>query len=299
MFVSKKGTGRNEKMESVSINSYAKINLGLDVTGLLPNGYHTVKMVMQNISLCDSLHFKTIKPQKIMLKTNVPYLPVNENNIVYAAIKCYKEKFGIDTGIMADIVKRIPVSAGMAGGSGNAAATLLAMNKMFGNRASKEELQQMGVSLGADVPYCLMGGTALAEGIGEILTPLPKPPVAKILIVKPNISVSTKMVYSELKLDETLVHPDIDGIIECIRQKDLKGMCDRLGNVLEDVTVKLYPVIEDIKREMLENGAEGALMSGSGPTVFGLFREKETAEQLYYKFKKGKYASSTFLCDFV
>lgn len=286
-------------MDSFSINSYAKINLGLDVTGVLPNGYHTVKMVMQNISLCDSLHFKKIKPQKIMLKTNVPYLPVNENNIVFGAIKCYKEKYGIDTGVMANIVKRIPVSAGMAGGSGNAAVTLLAMNKLFGNRASQEELMEMGLSLGADVPFCLMGGTALAEGIGEKLTPLPKPPAAKVLIVKPPISVSTKMVYAELKPDNELEHPDIDGIISCIEQGDLSGMCGRLGNVLEDVTVRLYPVIDEIKQKMLENGAEGALMSGSGPTVFGLFREKETAEKLYFEFKKGKFASTTFLCDFI
>lgn len=286
-------------MDSFSINSYAKINLGLDVTGVLPNGYHTVKMVMQNISLCDSLHFKKIKPQKIMLKTNVPYLPVNENNIVFGAIKCYKEKYGIDTGVMANIVKRIPVSAGMAGGSGNAAVTLLAMNKLFGNRASQEALMEMGLSLGADVPFCLMGGTALAEGIGEKLTPLPKPPAAKVLIVKPPISVSTKMVYAELKPDNELEHPDIDGIISCIEQGDLSGMCGRLGNVLEDVTVRLYPVIDEIKQKMLENGAEGALMSGSGPTVFGLFREKETAEKLYFEFKKGKFASTTFLCDFI
>ncbi len=286
-------------MDSVSINSYAKINLGLDVTGIREDGYHNVKMVMQTISLCDSLVFKKIKVPKIILKTNLPYLPVNSNNIVYAAIQSYMDEYGIDCGVMATINKRIPVAAGMAGGSGNAAATLIAMDRLFGYKTDMTRMMEIGLKLGADVPYCIMGGTALAEGIGEKLTRLPAPPKAKILIVKPGINVSTKSVYTALDSKENLTHPDIDGIVSAMKKNDLNGMCGLLGNVLEEVTAELYPEIKSIKESMLAQGAAGALMSGSGPTVFGLFEDKETAEKAYYSFKNGKYSSSSFLCDYV
>lgn len=286
-------------MNHISIKSYAKINLGLDVTGVLDNGYHTVKMVMQTISLHDSLYFEKRTTPKIILKTNLNYLPVNSKNLVYAAIQLFRETYHISNGVYANVVKKIPVAAGMAGGSGNAAATLIAMNRLFEKNISVEELMELGLKLGADVPYCLMGGTALAEGIGEKLAPLPAPPDAKILIVKPDLSISTQMVYQNLVLDETTVHPDIDFTINAIRNGNLRDMCGSLGNVLENVTVQLHPEIEEIKKEMLSLGAAGSLMSGSGPTVFGIFDNEPDATKAFSHFKQSKYEANTFLCDFI
>ena len=284
---------------TLSINSYAKINLGLDVLGVLPTGYHTLKMIMQTVSLYDTLYFEISDEPGIHLSINLPYLPTDQNNLIYKAISLFKEKYGITDGIRCTVTKRIPVAAGLAGGSGNAAAALKAMDTLFDTHLSLKELSELGLKLGADVPYCLMGGTALAEGIGEVLTPLPAPPDAKVLIVKPKVSVSTKEVYTSLHLDETTVHPDIDACIDALKTGSLKKLCDNLGNVLEDVTVKLHPCILDIKSKMLDSGADGALMSGSGPSVFGLFSDEEKAKGAYDLFKTmPEYADNTFLCDF-
>ena len=286
-------------MTRISVKSYAKINLGLDVTGILPNGYHTLRMIMQTITLSDSLFFEKRTDPKIILKTNLPFLPVNEKNIVYQAIKLFKETQRISGGMYCTVTKRIPVAAGMAGGSGNAAATLKAMDALYNTNLSLEKLCEMGVKLGADVPYCLMEKTALASGIGDVLEPLPAPPKAKILIVKPMVSVSTKDVYSRLILDENTVHPDIDSCVAAIREGDLKKLCANLGNVLENVTITLHPVIADIKKKMLSLGADGSLMSGSGPSVFGLFSDETKAEAAFKHFSStGEYAHNTFLCDF-
>lgn len=289
----------NNAMNHISIKSYAKINLGLDVTGVLDNGYHTVKMVMQTISLYDSLYFEKRKTPGIVLRNNLSYLPVNEKNLVYAAIRLFRETYHISNGVYANLVKKIPVAAGMAGGSGNAAATLIAMNRLFDKNVPLEELMELGLKLGADVPYCLMGGTALAEGIGEILTPLQAPPQAKILIVKPDLSISTQMVYQNLTLDGNTVHPDIDATMAAIKAGNLKDMCASLGNVLEDVTVRLHPEIAEIKQKMTDLGAAGSLMSGSGPTVFGIFEEEQSAAEAFRHFKQTGYEANTFLCDFV
>ena len=287
-------------MTRKTIKSYAKINLGLDVLGTLPNGYHSLKMIMQTISLYDSLYFEKRKDSKIVLKTNLAYLPVNEKNIVYQAIKLFMDTMGISGGIYASITKRIPVAAGMAGGSGNAAAALKAMNELFGTHLSIQELSTMGVRLGADVPYCLMGGTAISEGIGDILTPLPAPPKAKVLIVKPRISVSTKEVYTQLNIDDTTRHPNMEACIEAIRTGSLTALCNNLGNVLESVTVRMHPVISEIKAEMLQLGARGSLMSGSGPTVFGLFDNEELSIRAFNHYRSvPEYSSGTFLCDFI
>ena len=286
-------------MTHTTIRSYAKINLGLDVTGTLPNGYHSLKMIMQTISLNDTLYFEKRKKNTISLKTNLPYLPTNEKNIVFQAIKLFKDTMHIYDGIFCTVTKHIPVAAGMAGGSGNAAAALKAMDRMFGTHLNTEQLCEMGVKLGADVPYCITGGTALAEGIGDILTPLPSPPHAKILIVKPPVSVSTKDVYKSLELSENTVHPDIEKCISAIKTGSLKNLCDNLGNVLEDVTIKLHPTIADIKNKMKEMGAAGSLMSGSGPTVFGLFEDENAAKSAFEHFLSIEdYRRSTFLCDF-
>ena len=209
-------------MNRISIKSYAKINLGLDVTGTLPNGYHTVKMIMQTISLCDSLFFEKRKDSKIVFQTNLPYLPVDERNLAYKAIKLFQERTGLSFGICCRLTKHIPVAAGMAGGSGNAAATLIALNSLFQTELSEQELMDLGLKLGADVPYCILGKTALAEGIGEKLSLLPSPPKVKILIVKPSVSVSTKDVYTGLELDENTVHPDIDACIDALKENSLK-----------------------------------------------------------------------------
>ena len=286
-------------MNHISIKSYAKINLGLDVLGTLPNGYHELKMIMQTITLSDNLFFEKRKDNRIILKTNLPFLPVNEKNIVYQAVKLFMDTMHISSGIYCTVTKHIPVAAGMAGGSGNAAAALKAMDALFGTKLGADELASLGVKLGADVPYCLMGNTALAEGIGDVLTPLPAPPKAKVLIVKPMVSVSTKEVYTNLVLDENTKHPNIDACISAIRSGSLKDLCDNLGNVLEDVTVKLHPCIAEIKSKMIELGANGSLMSGSGPSVFGLYSDENKAEDAYMYFKAtSEYGRNTFLCDF-
>ena len=286
-------------MKSLTVSSYAKINLGLDVLGVLPNGYHTLKMIMQSVTLSDSLYFEKTSGSDIKLRTNLPYLPTNEKNIVYKAIALFKEKYGVSDGINCTIEKHIPVAAGLAGGSGNAAAALKAMDTLFDTRLSAEELASDGLKLGADVPYCLLGGTALAEGIGDILTPLPAPPPATVLIVKPKVSVSTKEVYTSLDLNENTKHPDIDACVAAIKAGSLKDLCNNLGNVLEDVTVKLHPCISDIKEKMLTMGAAGSLTSGSGPSVFGLFEDKRKAKAAYDLFKgMPEYSLNTFLCNF-
>ena len=215
------------------------------------------------------------------MSTNLAFLPTNENNLVYKAAALLKEEFDIGDGIDVKLHKHIPVAAGMAGGSTDAAAVLYGMNRIFDLGLSKEDLMTRGVKLGADVPYCIMRGTALAEGIGEKLSALPPMVKCPVLIAKPQIGVSTKFVYENLKLDENTVHPDIDRLVEDIRRKDLAAITSDMGNVLETVTIPNYPVIAEIKEHMMEHGAAGAMMSGSGPTVFGLFDDKEKAVAAY------------------
>ena len=264
-------------MEQCVRKAYAKINLGLDVIGVLENGYHEVKMVMQTVGIHDVLTLQKI-PTGIVVTTDNGELPTDENNLIYKSAKLMIEKYDIQEGVRIHLDKNIPIAAGMAGGSTDAAATFIGMNELFELGATEAELRQLGVKVGADVPYCIMGGTALAEGIGEKLTRLPSPPDCYLLIAKPDINVSTKYVYEHLDAEGVEKHPDIDGMIEALQQENLDGVIARLGNVLESVTVKKYPIIEEIKQNMLENGAEGSLMSGSGPTVFGIFRDKETAD---------------------
>ena len=235
-------------MDKIQLKALAKINLGLDVLRRREDGYHEVKMIMQTIGLHDDLEIRKTKTPGIQVKTNLYYLPTNENNLVYKAAKLLMDEFQIQDGVSIQLKKRIPVAAGMAGGSSD-------------------------VRLGADVPYCIQRGTALAEGIGEKLSVLPPMPKCTILIAKPGISVSTKFVYENLHANDLKPeqHPDVDSMIEAMRQKDLGLLCSRMGNVLETVTIPAYPVINEIKRTMMDNGAIGSMMSGSGPTVFGIF----------------------------
>ena len=284
-----------DKMNEISIKAYAKINLGLDVIRRREDGYHELKMIMQTINLYDSLTLTATEEPGIDLHINLSSLPCNENNLVVKAARLMMDTYGITQGVKIELLKHIPIAAGMAGGSADAAATLKAMNELFHLGASKEDLMRLGVTLGADIPYCIMEGTALSEGIGELLTPLKAMPSCHILIVKPNVNVSTKYVYQNLKLDETTIHPDIDGMVASIQKNDLHGIVDRLGNVLETVTIPRHPKVEEIKKEMLSMGALGSLMSGSGPTVFGIFKNYTSAKRCYDAFKKGPYKSQTFL----
>ena len=265
-------------MDKMELKALGKINLGLDVLGRRENGYHDVRMVMQTVYLYDQIVITKTKQPGVKAETNLFYLPVDENNLACRAAKML-----------------IPVSAGMAGGSADAAAVLFGVNKMFGLGLSMTELEERGVKLGADVPYCLMRGTVLAEGIGEKLTPLLACPKCFVLLAKPPISVSTKMVYEKLDALEITEHPDIDGILNGLARKNIHKVAECMGNVLEQVTIPVYPVIEQIKNVMKEGGAMNAMMSGSGPTVFGLFEDRQSAKRAAQKIKEQKLAKQVYV----
>lgn len=282
-------------MNVIKLKAYGKINLGLDVVGKRDDGYHEVRMIMQTVNVFDRIEIRKIKSQDIKIKTNLYYLPTNEDNLVYKSAKILMEEFGITHGIAIDLKKYIPVAAGMGGGSSDAAAVLFGVNKMFGLGLSIDELMQRGVKLGADVPYCLLRGTVLAEGIGEKLTPLPPMPNCSVVIAKPNVSVSTKKVYGNLKVEELKSHPDIDGMVEAIKNNDLYGVADRLENVLETVTVTEHKVIGELKEFMMEHKALNALMSGSGPTVFGLYDDEKAAKKVCEALRKKKLVKQLYV----
>ena len=284
-------------MDKMELKALGKINLGLDVLGKRPDGYHDVRMVMQTIYLYDQITITKRKESGIGLSTNLFYLPVNENNLAYRAAKLLMDEFEIRSGVDIFLEKHIPVAAGMAGGSSNAAAVLYGINRMFDLGLSMEELMKRGVSLGADVPYCIMRGTVLAEGIGEILTPLPPMPRCQIVVAKPPVSVSTKMVYEKIDSRRIVEHPDIDGIIEGLKEGDVTKIASRMGNVLEQVTVEEYPVIDKIKKLMNEGGAKGAMMSGSGPTVFGIFTQKSLAKKAALKIRQAGLAKHVYVTN--
>lgn len=284
-------------MDKIQLKALAKINLGLDVLRRREDGYHEVKMIMQTIGLHDDLEIRKTKTSGIQVKTNLYYLPTNENNLVYKAAKLLMDEFQIRDGVSIQLKKRIPVAAGMAGGSSDGAAVLWGINQMYGLGLSMQALMERGVRLGADVPYCIQRGTALAEGIGEKLSVLPPMPKCTILIAKPGISVSTKFVYENLHANDLKPeqHPDVDSMIEAMRQKDLGLLCSRMGNVLETVTIPAYPVINEIKRTMMDNGAIGSMMSGSGPTVFGIFDSPVAAKQAVKAVRAAKLAKQICL----
>lgn len=265
--------------------SYAKINLTLDVLGRRENGYHDVEMIMQTVSLFDLLIIdKTHGP--ISVKTNLSYLPDNDKNIAYKAAKLFFDYTKIKSSVKIMIHKNIPVSAGLAGGSGNAAAVLCALDKLYGTELPVEELMKLGASLGADVPYCIMGGTAIASGIGEILTPIESMKKTHILLVKPPVSISTAAIYEEIDSAEILKHPDTLAMRRAIADSDIRLISENLCNVMESVTEKQCPVIGEIKKKMLLSGAKGALMSGSGPTVFGIFDNYAKAKRSHDSFSR-------------
>ena len=268
--------------------SYAKINLTLDVLGKRDNGYHDVKMLMQTTSLFD-LVIVDKADSEITVSTNLKYLPNNDKNIAYQAVLAFLDYTKIRGGAKIIIHKNIPVAAGLAGGSSNAAAVLVALDMLYNTGLTDAELVKIGATLGADVPYCIIGGTQLASGIGEILTPAPPLPDCHILLVKPPVNISTKLIYEEIDEAEITNHPDTDGMIKALNSGDLYEISKKLSNVMETVTQEKEPQIRGIKEKMLKNGALGALMSGSGPTVFGIFddykKAKESADSFYYQFR--------------
>ena len=289
--------------DHLDLKAYAKINLGLDVVRKREDGYHEVRMIMQTVNLYDRIEMDRTEDGVIRTETNLPFVPDGEGNLAWRAAKLLLDEKGIKDGVTIKIRKYIPVAAGMAGGSTDAAAVIFGVNKMFGLGLSIKELMERGVKLGADIPYCLMRGTALSEGIGEELTPLPQIPQCQVLIAKPGISVSTKVVYEsldamELKQED---HPDIDGMIEAINRQNIHEIAGKFGNVLELVTAGKYPVIGEIEQVMKEEGAVNAMMSGSGPTVFGLFTNPQAAQNAYEKLRYGdasKLAKQVYLTNF-
>lgn len=255
-------------------DAHAKINLGLDVLRKREDGYHEVKMIMQMVDLHDTLSFEELNSDEIVIESNSGKLPLDEHNLIYKAARVFFEEIGRTFGVKIYLEKRIPIAAGMAGGSTDAAATFIALNELANHPLSMDRLLEISVKVGADVPYCIMGGTALSEGIGEVLTKLSDVPTAHVLIAKPDIDVSTAFVYKNLKASELKMHPDIDGMRQAIENADLIGITDRMANVLETVTIPAYPIIGDIKQSCIEKGAINSLMSGSGPTVFAIFDDE-------------------------
>lgn len=274
-------------MDRIDLQANAKINLTLDVLRKRDDGYHELKMIMQTVSLFDNISLRKTD-EGVSLKSNLRYLPTDKRNIAYAAAELFLEKAEIKSGVNINIKKTIPVAAGLAGGSTDAATVLVGMNKLFGKVFSEKELLEMGAMLGSDVPFCIGGGCALCEGRGEVLTQLPDLPTTTFLIVKPAVRVSTAEVYSNLRVDKLTEHPDTDGVIDAIRKGDQEAVAVRMFNVLETVTVAKHPEIKRIKQEMIELGATGSVMSGSGPTVIGLFTDRKAANDAIIAMRKNR-----------
>lgn len=285
-------------MEKIELKAYGKINLGLDVIRKRPDGYHDLDMIMQMVDVYDDIVITKNKTGKIEVKTDTAVLSNGKDNLAYMAAKMLMDEFKIKDGVNIYINKRIPIAGGMAGGSSDCATTLMGINQLFELGLSKEELMERGVKLGADVPYCVLGGTAIARGIGEVLIPLPAPADCHVIIAKPPVSVSTAYVYGHIKPLEITKRPDIEAMAQSIKDGDLKKMASLIYNVMEDVTVGEYPIISEIKQVMLDNGALNSIMSGSGPTVFGLFDDKEKAQQCVKTLEEKGLTQQLYLTKF-
>ena len=279
------------------LRAFAKINLGLDILRKREDGYHEVRMIMQTIQMYDVLEMKKVKKPGISLSVNYPYIPSDERNLVYKAAKLLMDEFQVKEGVDIRLEKFIPVAAGMAGGSSDAAAAMVGINHLFKLGLSEKDLMDRAVNIGADVPYCIMRGTALAEGIGEKLTRIAQVPDCYVLIGKPGIGVSTKTAYESLQLDKIQSHPDIDGMIRDIENGNLLAMTDKMGNVFESGIIGKYPVIGEIKDLMEANGALKAMMSGSGPTVFGIFDDREKMETAAAVLRQSNLAKTVFATE--
>ncbi len=274
-------------LDKMIIKTHPKINISLDVLSKRPDGYHELRMIMQSLAIYDSVSIELTKNAEIEVGTSVKYLPNDKSNIAYKAAALFIEYFNIkNTGVKIFIEKNIPVAAGMAGGSCNAAGVLKALNKMTGINADDKTLMEIGVKIGADVPYCIYGKTALAEGIGEILTPIKQFPETTVCLAKPDMSVSTAEVFKSLDAKKITAHPDTKGIIDAIENGDIYAVSKRMYNVLETVTAKKHTIINNLKSIMLDYGALGTIMTGSGPTVFGLFENEKQAQKATEELKK-------------
>ncbi|WP_448902629.1 4-(cytidine 5'-diphospho)-2-C-methyl-D-erythritol kinase [Eubacterium sp.] len=289
-------------MDKIELKAYGKINIGLDVIKKREDGYHDLDMIMQTVGVYDDVIISKedgTKTCEIEVSTDADILPNDKGNLAFMAAKVLMEAYDIKTKVKIHINKRIPIAGGMAGGSADCAAVLRGVNQLFQLGLSYEQLQEYGVKLGADVPYCIVGGTKRAQGIGEILTDLPTPPKCYVIIAKPDAFVSTKFVYSHIRPAQIENHPDIDGIIESIKAGDLYGMCEKIANVMEDVTIPEYPIIQKVKDILKSNGAVNALMSGSGPTVFGIYDDEEKAKQSMDALSGKEFVSQLYLTEFI
>ena len=288
-------------MQQITIHANAKINLALDVLNRRPDGYHTVRMIMQSLALCDTLTLRKSDTAGIVLHAQNPHhfpdVTWDEHNLIYKAAKLFFDTYPVEGGVQITIDKQIPSAAGLAGGSSDAAATLKGLNQLFEKNLSIEELKELGLKLGADVPYCIQLGTTLSEGIGEVLTPLTPAPALYCTLVKPETAVSTKYVYEHLDL-QNAKHPDIDSALTAIESSNIRLLCDNLENILEPVARTLCPEIAEIEEKLKEFGALGACMSGSGPTVFGLFTDGNAAIEAAEFFLDHGYAERSFVTKF-
>lgn len=266
----------------MEVRAYAKLNLTLDVLGKRPDGYHEMRMIMQSVALADILTLEEIGGEELRVRTNLHFLPSNEKNLAAQAVLRWREARGEKPfrGLDIAIEKRIPVCAGMAGGSSDAAAILRALNQMEHRPLPPEELARIGERVGSDVPYCVLGGTALAEGRGELLTPLPALPQCWVVLCKPEFSISTPALFAKIDSVKLRCRPDTQGAIAALEAGDLHGVARRMYNVFEDALPERQRArVNDIKNALIQSGALGASMSGTGPTVFGLFDSESTAQQ--------------------
>mgnify|MGYP000932594656 FL=1 len=289
-------------MDKIELKAYGKINIGLDVIRKREDGYHDLDMIMQTVGVYDDVIISRedgTQTYEIEVSTDADVLPNDKGNLAFMAAKVLMEAYDIKAKVKIHINKRIPIAGGMAGGSADCAAVLRGVNQLFQLGLTDEQLQEYGVKLGADVPYCIVGGTKRAQGIGEILTDLPTPPKCYVIIAKPDAFVSTKFVYSHIRPAQIENHPDIDGIIESIKAGDLYGMCEKIANVMEDVTIPEYPIIQKVKDILKSNGAVNALMSGSGPTVFGIYDDEEKAKQSMDALSGKEFVSRLYLTKFI
>ena len=268
----------------MKVKAYAKINLTLDITGKRKDGYHLLRMIMQNVDVYDEIEIEKIQ-SGIIIEADKNYIPTDERNLAYKAAKIFMDEFNISEGVKIKITKNIPVAAGMAGGSTDAAAVLKAMQDLFEINVSESKLMEVGLKLGADIPFCLKGGTALCEGIGEIITPLKPFKDHMLVIVKPNFGLSTKDVYKDIDIQKIFKHPKTEEVIQAIEENDVAFVSENLMNVLENVSLKKHKILREIKNIMLNQGALGALMTGSGPTIFGIFEDEGKAEKTYEYFE--------------
>lgn len=289
-------------MDKIELKAYGKINIGLDVIRKREDGYHDLDMIMQTVGVYDDVIISRedgTQTYEIEVSTDADILPNDKGNLAFMAAKVLMEAYDIKSKVKIHINKRIPIAGGMAGGSADCAAVLRGVNQLFQLGLTDEQLQEYGAKLGADVPYCIVGGTKRAQGIGEILTDLPTPPKCYVIIAKPDAFVSTKFVYSHIRPAQIENHPDIDGIIESIKAGDLYGMCEKIANVMEDVTIPEYPIIQKVKDILKSNGAVNALMSGSGPTVFGIYDDEEKAKQSMDVLSGKEFVSQLYLTKFI